>query len=176
MLHGAVYLLMKTEGALRARIKRWIWTGAGTLFALYTLTTILTITQVPRATANFQRFPGAWVVVVANVLALASIPRNVFLEKPLRAFVFSGLTITCLVALFGLAEFPNLLTSLDDPDRSLTIYNASSSLQTLSNMRIIAFLGFPFVLTYTVVIYWVFRGKNTPRPPQLLSGPPVAQA
>jgi cytochrome bd ubiquinol oxidase subunit II len=30
---------------------------------------------------------------------------------------------------------------------------------TLGLMRWIAFLGMPFVLTYTVVIYWVFRGK-----------------
>jgi cytochrome d ubiquinol oxidase subunit II len=160
MLHGGAYLYMKTEGRLQARVRTWIWTGSGTLFVLYTLSTILTITQVPRATANFQRFPFAWLVVLANVLALASIPRNVFLQRPRRAFVSSGLTIVCLVALFGLAEFPNLLTAINDPSRSLTIYNASSSQKTLSIMRNIALLGFPFVLTYTVVIYWVFRGKT----------------
>jgi cytochrome d ubiquinol oxidase subunit II len=160
MLHGGVYLYGKTEGPLQARIKRWIWTGSGTLFVLYTLTTIFTVTQVPRATANFHEFPWAWGVVVANVLALASVPRNIFLERSTRAFVFSGLTILCLVGLFGLAAFPNLLTSLEDPARSLTIFNAASSEKTLGIMRNIALMGFPFVLTYTMVIYWVFRGKT----------------
>jgi cytochrome d ubiquinol oxidase subunit II len=27
-------------------------------------------------------------------------------------------------------------------------------------MRNIAFLGMPFVITYTVVIYWTFKGKT----------------
>jgi cytochrome d ubiquinol oxidase subunit II len=42
---------------------------------------------------------------------------------------------------------------------SLTIYNAASSAKTLGIMQIVVFIGMPFVLTYTAVIYWVFRGK-----------------
>ena len=37
--------------------------------------------------------------------------------------------------------------------------NAASSENTLGIMAIIAFLGLPFVMSYTAVIYWVFRGK-----------------
>jgi cytochrome bd-type quinol oxidase subunit 2 len=64
-----------------------------------------------------------------------------------------------LTFLFGAALFPNLIVSSTDPAYSLTIYNAASSLKTLGIMRNIAFAGMPFVLTYTVIIYWVFRGK-----------------
>lgn len=159
-LHGAVYLYMKTEGALQKRVRRWIWTGSGIVFALYMLTTIITITTVPQATANFSRFPWAWVVVVLNVFAMANIPRSIFLDRPWRAFLSSALSILCLVSLFGVAEFPNLLTAANDPKYSLTIFNASSSEKTLGIMQAIAFLGLPFVLTYTIVIYWVFRGKT----------------
>ena len=46
-----------------------------------------------------------------------------------------------------------------DPAWSLTIYSAASSQKTLGIMALIALVGMPFVLTYTVIIYWVFRGK-----------------
>jgi cytochrome d ubiquinol oxidase subunit II len=39
------------------------------------------------------------------------------------------------------------------------VYNAASSHKTLAIMATIAALGLPFVLAYTSVVYWVFRGK-----------------
>ncbi|MGZ8869197.1 MAG: cytochrome d ubiquinol oxidase subunit II, partial [Thermoanaerobaculia bacterium] len=64
-----------------------------------------------------------------------------------------------LVALVGIALHPNLLVSSLNDQWSLTLYNAASSQTTLKIMAIIAGLGMPFVLTYTAVIYWTFRGK-----------------
>ena len=58
-----------------------------------------------------------------------------------------------------LALYPNLVASSIDPKFSLTIYNAASSAKTLTIMLIIATLGMPFVIAYTGVIYWMFRGK-----------------
>ncbi|MBP8005272.1 MAG: cytochrome d ubiquinol oxidase subunit II, partial [Elusimicrobia bacterium] len=80
-------------------------------------------------------------------------------NRPLEAFLSSAGAIAAFVFLFGLALFPNLAVSNLDPAASLTIYNAASSEKTLKIMRLIAFLGMPFVLAYTAVIYWVFRGK-----------------
>jgi cytochrome d ubiquinol oxidase subunit II len=57
------------------------------------------------------------------------------------------------------AIFPNLAPSTLDPEWSLTIYNARSSQKTLGIMLIVAAVGMPCVLTYTTVVYWVFRGK-----------------
>lgn len=159
-LHGATYLYGKTEGELQRRIVRTIWTTCGVFFALYMLTTIVTLTHVPHATANFARFPWAWAVVLVNVLAAANIPRAVHAKRPRQAFVSSALTITCLTTLFGIAQFPNLLVSSVDPAFSLTIRNAASSEKTLGIMAIIAMIGMPFVVTYTAIIYWVFRGKT----------------
>ena len=113
----------------------------------------------PSATHNFERFPWAWGVVAASVLAIANIPRAVFHQKPLQAFASSSLTLLALMALFGLAQFPNLLASSTDAAHSLTIYSASSSHETLAIMAWVALLGMPFVLTYTAVVYWIFRGK-----------------
>jgi cytochrome d ubiquinol oxidase subunit II len=54
--------------------------------------------------------------------------------------------------------FPTLVRATD-PALSLTVYNAASSPATLSIMLVIALIGIPFVLAYTIGIYWVFRGK-----------------
>ncbi len=59
-LHGALYLNLKTEGGLQARVRRWMWHAFGWFLVLYLLTTIVTLTEVPKATGNFDRFPWAW--------------------------------------------------------------------------------------------------------------------
>ena len=46
-----------------------------------------------------------------------------------------------------------------DGAASITIFNAASSHTTLKIMLIIAAAGMPFVLAYSAVIYWAFRGK-----------------
>ncbi len=158
-LHGAIYLHMKTEGELQRRVRRWMWHAFGVFLTLYLFTTIVTLIRVPRAIANFGRMPWLWAVVAANVLALGNIPRSLYLRRSGQAFASSAAAIATLVALFGAALYPNLIVSSLDPAWSLTVANASSSDKTLRIMAVIAALGMPFVLSYTAVVYWVFRGK-----------------
>jgi cytochrome d ubiquinol oxidase subunit II len=158
-MHGAIYLYLKTEGPIQTRLQGWIWRLFGWFLITYLLTTIFTLVSVPRAVDNFTHHPWAWAVVVLNVLAVANIPRAVFRGRPFEAFLSSGASIAAFVFLFGLALYPNLAVSSLDPAANLTIYNAASSEKTLAIMRLIAFLGMPMVLSYTAVIYWVFRGK-----------------
>lgn len=159
-MHGSIYLYLKTEGDLQQRIHGWMWRTFGLFLVFYVLVTIFTIASLPSAVRNFQQIPWAWVIVVLNVLAIANIPRAIYLGKPFYAFISSCCTIAALTFLFGFSLFPNLIVSSLDPTWSLTIYNAASSQTTLGIMRTIALIGMPFVLTYTVVIYWVFRGKT----------------
>jgi cytochrome d ubiquinol oxidase subunit II len=158
-MHGSIYLHLKTEGELQRRIRGWMWRTFGFFLAAYIVVTAVTLATVPAATHNFAKLPWAWVVVVLNILAVANIPRAIHSGKPFGAFVSSSCTIAALVFLFGVALFPNLIVSSSDPAWSLTIVNAASSEKTLRIMRMIAFLGMPFVAAYTAVVYWVFRGK-----------------
>lgn len=158
-LHGAVWLLIKTEGELQEKVRRWVWTAAGVFFVLYFFTTAVTLVRVPRATANLGEAPWAWGVVLLNVLAAANVPRATYLRRYGQAFLSSALAIVALVSLFGLAQWPNLITSTHGPEFSITVRNGSSTPATLRNMAVIAALGMPFVLGYTGLIYWVFRGK-----------------
>lgn len=159
-MHGAFYLHLKTEGALQQRVAAWRWPAFGLFLVAYMLVTIMTLVRVPRAVESFERWPMAWAVVVLTILAIASIPRAIVLGKPGLAFLGSSATILALVFAFGMALFPYLVVSSLDPAYSLDIYEAASSRSTLALMRNIAFIGLPFVLSYTAIVYWVFRGKT----------------
>ena len=158
-MHGSIFLYLKTEGALRIKISHWIWNTYSLFLTFYMITTIVTLIKVPTAIANLEKMPILWSVVVLNVIAIASIPRMLILKKPGWAFVGSMCTLSALAALFGIAIYPNLIVSSLNPAYSLNIYNAASSQSTLGIMFIIACLGIPFVLAYTVIVYWVFHGK-----------------
>ena len=158
-MHGSIYLYLKLSGDLQKRVHNWMWTTFGVFLAFYMLTTVVTLINIPSAVENFKRIPIAWGIVVMNVLAIANIPRAIFLNKPLYAFLSSAATILGLTSLFGVALFPNLLRSTIDPKFSMSIYNSSSSETTLWIIFWIACLGVPFVLSYTGIVYWVFRGK-----------------
>ena len=55
--------------------------------------------------------------------------------------------------------FPNLVIASNDAALSLTIFNASSSFRTLGVMLVIALIGMPVVIGYTVFIHRIFKGK-----------------
>jgi len=158
-MHGTIYLYLKTEGALQRSVYSRMWATFGTFVTVYMLTTIFTLVEVPRAIANFRHYPWAWIVVVLNVLAIANIPRNIFRNRPGKAFASSCCTVAAFVFLLCVALYPNLVTSLPNEAHSLTIYNAASSRKTLGIMAVIAFVGMPCVLTYTIIVYRTFAGK-----------------
>ncbi|MBS1854945.1 MAG: cytochrome d ubiquinol oxidase subunit II [Acidobacteria bacterium] len=159
-MHGSIYLYLKLpDGGTRELVRSWMWHTWGAFLVLYMLGTMYTVARVPRALVNFDRFPWAVLVVIASVLAIANIPRSVYTGKPVQAFASSTVAIAALVALFGLALFPNLVTASNDPKLSLTVYNAASSPGTLKTMLAFAAIGMPFVLVYSAVVYRTFRGR-----------------
>jgi cytochrome d ubiquinol oxidase subunit II len=158
-MHGTIYLYLKTEGDFRTRVHGWMWRNFGVFLVLFMLTTIYTLAAVPAAIENLRTYPILWAIPIANVLAIANIPRAIFYGHPGYAFTSSVAVILALVSLVGVALFPNLVTSLPNPGYSLTLFNASSSARTLGIMLFIAALGMPAVLAYTGTVYWTFRGK-----------------
>lgn len=159
IMHGAIYLHLKTDGELQQRTHRWMWRGFGLTMICYMLATIFTLATMPQTVRNFQEHPWAWAIVILTVFAFANIPRAIFMDRPFYAFLSSSATILALVFLFSFTLFPNLVVSSTSPEYSLTVYNAASSKKTLGIMAIIALLGMPFVIAYTFAIYWAFRGK-----------------
>ncbi|MCC9641722.1 cytochrome d ubiquinol oxidase subunit II [Rhodopirellula sp. JC740] len=158
-LHGCIYLYLKTEHELQQRAKASITPLFYAFALLYAIVTLATWWHVPHATENIANYPVLWIVPILNALAVLNIPRAMHLGKPGYAFFSSTMVILALASLFSVAIYPNFMLSTIDPEFSITLQNARSSQNTLQTMLIIAGLGMPCVLSYTVIIYWIFRGK-----------------
>jgi cytochrome d ubiquinol oxidase subunit II len=159
MMHGAIYALMKTAGPLHDKLRGWITQCMIFFIICYAVTTIATLLYVPHMAARVRANPWLFSIALANMLAIANIPREIHRGNDWRAFLSSCAAMFTLMGLFGLEMFPNLVLSNPDIAHSLTIYNAASSTKTLGIMLTIAIIGVPIVLAYTVSIYWIFRGK-----------------
>ena len=82
-------------------------------------------------------------------------------QKAGLAFIFSGLSVGCLIATVGVSMFPFILPSSTDPKHSLMVWDSSSSQTTLFIMLIATVIFLPIVLAYTAWVYRVLRGKVT---------------
>jgi cytochrome d ubiquinol oxidase subunit II len=162
LAHGAIYLALKAEGALAQRMRlsaSRLWVA---WVALFVAASAYGLVETPRL------FPGAfrsipfWIDFPALVAALVLVP--VFLRSGAlrRAFVASSAAIVATIGLVGLGLYPRLVPSSLDAAFDLTVYNASSSPRTLVVMLVIAGLGMPIVVGYTVFIYRAFKGQVAP--------------
>ncbi|WP_068139555.1 cytochrome d ubiquinol oxidase subunit II [Roseimaritima ulvae] len=158
-LHGAIYLYLKTEADLQSQVRRLIMPLFYCFAGLYVIVTALTWQQAPHALDSLQQFPWLWVVPVLNVLAVMNIPRAMHLGRPGYAFFTSTMVIVAFACLFSVAIFPNLMRSTIDPAYSITLETARSSKLCLEIMLAFAVIGMPCVISYTVVVYWIFHGK-----------------
>jgi cytochrome bd ubiquinol oxidase subunit II len=159
MMHGAIYGLMKTEGELHNHLRGWINHCIILFIICYAITTMATLLYVPHMAARLRANPWLFSIAIVNMLAIANIPREIHHGRDGQAFVSSCVAMIALMSLFGLEMYPNLVLSNPAAPNSLTIHNAASSDKTLGIMLTIALIGVPIVISYTVSIYWIFRGK-----------------
>jgi cytochrome d ubiquinol oxidase subunit II len=158
-MHGSIYLHLKTEGDLQARIRRAINPLIINFIIFYAILTLATLLYIPHITDVFRQSSMMFILVVLLVLTIANIPREIHKGREGRAFISSCLTMLLLMSLFGFGMFPNMIYSLPEPANSLTAYNGASTQKTLKIMLIIALIGVPIVLAYTASVYYIFRGK-----------------
>jgi len=157
--HGALWLSMKTDGEVAARARKW---GKGAWLAWIVLivsTTLVGIFDVPAAFANYAQTPLAWLIPALAVVFLVLTRVNLNRGQSGRAFLFSALSIASLIGVVGAANFPYMLRARPAAEYGLTIYMASASKNTLTAMLVIALIGIPLVIAYTIYVYRVFRGK-----------------
>lgn len=158
-LHGAIYLYLKTEDDFQSRLRPVMWRMFAVFATLFLFVTVWTGYSVPRATETLHEYPLLWIVPILNFLAVLNIPRAIHKGVEGFAFVSSSCVIAAFVFLFITALFPFLVPANNVLSNGMTIVNAASSEKTLGIMLLIAILGMPCVVTYSVVIYWTFRGK-----------------
>jgi cytochrome d ubiquinol oxidase subunit II len=156
LLHGAIFLDLKTAGAVRERVARTtrrIGPVTTVIAAVYVVATYVFTDIAQHLGVN----PGLVPIGAAGALLAAGY--FVHHGRSGWAFVMTCLSITLSVGTIFLALFPRVMVSSLNPDWSLTIYNASSSEKTLGIMTIVALIFVPIVLLYQGWSYWVFRKR-----------------
>jgi cytochrome d ubiquinol oxidase subunit II len=158
-MHGAAYMVLKTDGELRERMRGCLNRGWVAFMALYVAATIFTFFEARHLMEETVSRPLFWVAFIPLIASLAYIPVASGSGKAFRAFVSSAVTIVALWGLMGVSIAPNLVRSTLNPAWSLTIYNSSSTERALTTMLVIVLVGMPIVIGYTVFVYRVFKGK-----------------
>jgi cytochrome d ubiquinol oxidase subunit II len=159
-MHGAIFLVLKTEGELQSMIKGWVPRLIGIFLLLFVTFNIATFYVCPELVGVMLTRPYGFAVLGLDLIAAVSIGVMTKAGYEFGSFLMSSATMVLLMAVLGISYFPNIVMSMPDPGNSLTIYNCASSHKTLGYMFLIACIGVPIVLAYTVSIYWIFRGKT----------------
>ncbi len=185
LTHGACWLQMKTVGELRFRARNiaqvstlimmlaFILGGVWLIYGIdgYLLTSTidhLAVSNPLKKTVeiksgawliNFQNYPALWTLpVLATLLPILTILCS-RTDKNAAAFLFSALTITCVILTAGITMFPFVMPSSINPNVSLTMWDATSSHLTLHVMTIIVLIFVPIVLLYTIWSYVKMFGR-----------------
>ncbi len=156
VMQGGAWLALKTEGEVRRRARVAAAAGAAAFAGVWLLVTIAALAVPdPRDLALGPVGLAAPLVVAA---ALAAFFWAVSRGRDGTAFAASSLAIAGLLAIAALALYPDVLPATDAA-RSLTVENAASSELTLRTMLVVALVGMPLVLFYTLFVYARFRGR-----------------
>lgn len=159
MTQGAIFLLLKTEGRLHARLTFLLKKGMIFFIVSFAITSLYTLIFIPGVADNFKKTPEFFGLPLLAFLAVANVPRLVSKKRYLLALIFSSLTMAFLLMLVAFQLYPVLLPSTISPANSVTIYNAASSQKSLGNMLTIVLIGSPLLLTYFIFLYRTFYGK-----------------
>jgi cytochrome d ubiquinol oxidase subunit II len=159
MMHGAIYLVMKTEDRIYTKLTIMVKNTTIFFVIMILLTSFYTLLYLPRMADVIRRFPELFVIPVMMVLAIANITRQVAKHKFLYAFISSSVTISLLMVMVAMELYPNMLLSKISPANNLTVYNASSSDKTLGIMLLMAAIGVPMIVGYTTFVFMTFKGK-----------------
>ena len=156
LLQGATYISMKTEDPIKSRTTRLINILWYSFIIIFFITLIMTIIYKPDNLNSFV----SWIFFIFVLIFWFYYRGCIKYSKYGKSFVIWSLLIVCLWGIVGSIHYPTLITASNDANNALTIMNSSSSARTLETMLIIAIIGMPFVIFYTIFAYKIFKGKH----------------
>jgi len=155
LMQGAIYAALKTEGSLQQNAKKAIQILWIAFVVLLAISFVAALIFIPGIATNILAYVAGLLVLVFWYLIKQAEQKG----REGKAFLMSSLVFVGLWAIVGAIHYPKLVRAINDSDLSLTITNASSTQLTLTVMFIIAVVGMPFVIGYTIYAYKVFKGK-----------------
>jgi cytochrome d ubiquinol oxidase subunit II len=120
------------------------------------------VTTVPGGwMSNYARFPLLWILPLLGIASALGAGALASRGRGGAAFIASSLTQAGVIGTAGISMFPFLMPSSQNPNASLTVWDATSSPLTLTIMFWVAIVFTPLILLYTSWCYRVMRGPVT---------------
>lgn len=188
LLHGATWLMMRTEADVARRSRRaaqvtalvylvafigagaWLWLGniqgqvlQGALDTGAALNPLGKQVAAGNAgwMANYAQYPLTKLAPLVGILGAVLALAAASGRKGGFAFLGSSLAIVGTLCTAGFALFPFIMPSSLDPASSLTVWDAVSSRMTLGIMFVVACIFVPIILAYTLWGYAKMWGTVT---------------
>ncbi len=162
VVHGALYVALKTEGAVNQKSCKLARRLQPLLIVLTALGVPVTAVVRPRTMHNFSEYPLAYVIPLAVAVSLAAMWTFERQAREMAAFLSSCAYIVAMLAGVAAVLYPSLLPASGDPARDITIYNAATGEYALRVGLIWWALGMGLAFGYFVFVYRMFRGKVRP--------------
>lgn len=186
LTHGAAWLALKSEGpvAERARaigsvtgivmvvgyVLAGVWLALGVQGYAFVNEAVVDgpsnplFSEVTRTASWLSAYADRPWIAIAPVLAIIGTllaVRSLRSGGEVSGLLYSKLAIFGAISSVGLTMFPFILPSSKDPNSSLTVWDSSSSHQTLFIMLVSTIIFLPMILAYTAWVYKVLWGKVT---------------
>jgi len=185
VMHGATWLVLKTDGVVAARARRYGSLAALATVALFAVAglALLALADGYRITsavdtigpsnpllktvardgtawfANYALHPWTLVAPAAGFLGAFGAFLFLLARREVAALLASALSIFGIIATVGVSMFPFILPSSIAPNAGLTVWDASSSHLTLFIMLVVTVIFIPLIIAYTSWVYRVLWGK-----------------
>jgi cytochrome d ubiquinol oxidase subunit II len=150
VLHGAIFLSLKTAGDMRER--------SGALAARLAPVALVVAAAWAIWAQIAYSVAWTWGAVALAAVGLVAVVLTTRARREGWAFIWSAIVLVAAVILIFGSMYPDVMPAFD-PANSLTVTNASSSDYTLTIMTWVAVILTPVVLLYQGWTYWVFRKR-----------------
>ena len=154
VLHGAIFITLKTSGDVRFRAGR-------TARRVAPVTALLTVafvswTHVTAGGGGFLNV-GEFLTILAVLAAWALVSGHH------EGWAFAATTITIALSIITIFVdlYPRVMVSSTNRAYSLTVYNSASTPYSLKVMTVVGLVLLPIVLAYQAWTYYVFRRRIT---------------
>ncbi|KAA3637446.1 MAG: cytochrome d ubiquinol oxidase subunit II [Bacteroidetes bacterium] len=158
-IHGANWILFKTEGDLNPKLKKLIPRLFFVLIPLLALSLVEVFMIKDYVFENFGKYPITLIFPLISLTGLFGIYYFNKKGKHKEAFWSSSAFIMAGLACNAVGLFPKLLPSTNSVNGPITIYNASSTSYGLSVAIIWWIVALILVTIYFTFVHKMFRGK-----------------
>jgi len=158
MMHGALWIRLKTSGALGERASKVASLAWWAVLVLTGLLTTITFAVQPQVAANFNTWPLGYILPAMAIAGLAGVQFELHRHGELTAFLASAIYLLGMLTSVVFGVYPMVLPARNAA-HSLTVAGAKAGSYGLKIGLIWWVIGMILATVYFVYVYRSFAGK-----------------